>query len=160
MSNWITGFIFNVIVCQTWICLFQRIFLKENLLLMCLAKVWFCHFRQLKSDCWISRIFIFRKNILNYFVCLEVWKLVEKWNVYESHIFPRALLQTCRLETTSLCLNTRLIVKRNFKILNILIGIYITVWLLCAHPLMTSIILRPRRRNTQENFSYIMIFMF
>jgi len=28
--------------------------------------------------------------------------------MYEAHILTRPFLQTCRLETTSLCLNTRL----------------------------------------------------
>jgi len=52
------------------------------------------------------------KKILNTFACVEVRIPVEKWNVYEGHISPRPLLQTCRLETTSLCLNTRLFVKK------------------------------------------------
>jgi len=38
----------------------------------------------------------YAKKILNTFVCVEVRILVEKWNVYEGHIFPRPLLQTCR----------------------------------------------------------------
>jgi len=40
---------------------------------------------------------------------VEVRFLVENSNVYEGHIFLRPLLQTCRLETTSLCLNALLI---------------------------------------------------
>ena len=47
-----------------------------------------------------------------------VWKLeffVKKCNMYEAHIFPRPLQQTCRLETIILFLNTRL---RVLKILN------------------------------------------
>jgi hypothetical protein len=34
---------------------------------------------------------------------LEVRIVVEKWNVYEGQISARPLLQTCKLETTSLC---------------------------------------------------------
>jgi len=44
----------------------------------------------------------YAKKILNTFECVEFRILVEKWNVYEGHIFPISLLQTCRLETTSL----------------------------------------------------------
>ena len=44
----------------------------------------------------------YAKKILKAFVCVEVRILVEKGNVYEGKIFPRSLLQTCRLETTSL----------------------------------------------------------
>ena len=54
----------------------------------------------------------YAKKILNNFVCEEDRILVEEWNVYEGYIFPRSLLQTCRLETTSLCLNTRLLVNK------------------------------------------------
>ena len=49
---------------------------------------------------------------------LYVWKLeffVKKCNMYEAHIFPRPLQQTWRLETTPLCLNTRLRVNKKFQ---------------------------------------------
>ena len=67
-----------------------------------------------RAENWLLYIatYIVRKKILNAFVCVEVRILVEKWNIYEAHIFPRPLLHTCRLETTSLCLNTRLRVKK------------------------------------------------
>jgi len=70
----------------------------------------FRHYRELNIDCWTSRHILCEK-ILNSFVCVEVRIPLEKWNVYEGHIFQRPLLQTCRLETTSLCLNTRSNVK-------------------------------------------------
>jgi len=47
-----------------------------------------------------------------------VWRLeffVKKWNMYEAHISPRPLQQTCRLETTHLCLNTRLRVNKKLQ---------------------------------------------
>ena len=47
-----------------------------------------------------------------------VWKLeffVKKCNMYEAHIFPMALQQTCRLETITLFLNTRLRVLKISK---------------------------------------------
>ena len=46
------------------------------------------------------------------------WRLeffVKKWNMYEAHILPRPLQQTCSLETTPLCLNTRLRVNKKFQ---------------------------------------------
>ena len=58
---------------------------------------------------------ILGKKILNF---LYVWKLeffVKKCNIYEAHIFPRPLQQTCRLETTPLSLNTRLHVNKKFQ---------------------------------------------
>jgi len=61
----------------------------------------FWHYRELKIDCWASRHILCEKKILNTFLCVELRILVEKSNVYEGHIFPRPLLQTCRLETTS-----------------------------------------------------------
>ena len=74
----------------------------------------FLHYRELKIDCWALKIY-YAKKILNPFVCVEVRILVEKGNVYEGHIFPRSLLQTCRLETSSLSLHTRLIVNKKLK---------------------------------------------
>ena len=74
----------------------------------------FWHYRDLKSECWTSR-HILCKKILNF---SYVWRLeffVKKWNMYEVHIFPRSLKQTCRLETTPLCLNTRLGVNKRLK---------------------------------------------
>ena len=74
----------------------------------------FCHYRDLKSECWTSR-HILCKKIINF---SYVWRLeffVKKWNMYEAHIFPRPLKQTCRLVTTPLCLNTRLRVNKKFQ---------------------------------------------
>ena len=73
----------------------------------------FWHYRDLKSECWTSR-HVLCKKILN---ISYVWWLefrVKKWHKYEAHIFPKPLQQTCRLETTSLCLNTRLNVNKKF----------------------------------------------
>ena len=53
----------------------------------------FWHYRELKIDCLTSR-HILCKKIINTFVCVEVRILVEKWNIYEAHIFQRPLLQT------------------------------------------------------------------
>jgi hypothetical protein len=69
----------------------------------------FWHYRELKIDCWTSRHVLYEKK--NPFVWVEVRILVEKWIIYEGKIFLRLLLQTCRFDTTYLCLNTRLSVK-------------------------------------------------
>ena len=61
---------------------------------------------------------------------------LEKWNVYEGHIFTRPLLETCRTETNSLCLITKLLVNKNFQNLIIFIEINVKVCLLCAHHVM------------------------
>jgi len=55
------------------------------------------------------------QKILNF---SYVWRLeffVKKLNMYEAHIFPSPIQQTWRLETTPLCLNTRLRVNKNFQ---------------------------------------------
>ena len=111
---------------------------------------------ELKIDCWTSR-HILREKILNTFVCVEVRILGEKWYVYEDHIFRRPLLQTCRLETTSLCLNNRLL-KKNFQILITFIEINVNVCLLCAHHVMKSIILNTLRPNRQYKVCYALGF--
>ena len=74
----------------------------------------FWHLRYLKSDCWISRSF-YAKKILNYFGKLEFRILVEKLIIYEAHIYPMLLVQTCWLETASLCLNSQLSVNKKFS---------------------------------------------
>ena len=52
-------------------------------------------------------------------------------------------------KTTPLCLNTLLRVNKNFKIHIIVIKINVNFCLLCAHRVMTSIILQTRRPNCQ-----------
>ena len=106
---------------------------------MCLAS----HFVNIESWKLIVgyRDIYYAKKILNPFVCVEVTILVVKCNVYEGHMFTRPLLQTCRLETTFLCLNIRLIGNNNFQILIIFIEINVNVCLLCAHHVMEGIIL-------------------
>ena len=91
----------------------------------------------------------YAKKILKTFLFVEVGILVEMWIGYESHIFPRPLLQTCRLETTFLCLNTRLLENKNFQILIIYIEINLNLCLLCAHDVMTCTIIHTRRPNCQ-----------
>ena len=81
----------------------------------------------------------YAKKGIKFFVCVEVRFLVEKWIIYEAHIFRKSLVRTCRLETNSLCLITRLRVNKNFYNLIIFIEINLNVWYLCAHPVMTSI---------------------
>jgi len=94
-------------------CLFLIIILKETLVLMCLAS----HFDII--EIWKLNVghrdIYYAKKILNAFVCVEFRILVEKWNAYEGHIFPRPLLQIWRLEKTSFCLNTRLLVNKKFS---------------------------------------------
>ena len=69
--------------------------------------------------------------------------------MYEAHIFPRPLQQICSLETTPLCLNTRIRVKKNLKIHIIFIEINVNFCLLFAHRVLTSIVLHTRRPNCQ-----------
>ena len=108
----------------------------------------FWHYRELKIDCWSSR-HILCKKILNSILSVEVRILVEKLNIYKGHIFPRPLLQTCRFERNYMCSNTRLRVNKNFLILITFIEINVNVCLLCAHHVMTSIIIHTRRPNCQ-----------
>ena len=78
---------------------------------------------------------------------MEVRYLVEKWNIYNAKIFTRSLVQTCSLESTSLCLQTRLRVNKKFQ--NILFFlINANIWLLCVLLLMTILILHSRTPKT------------
>ena len=62
------------------------------------------------------------------------------------------------METTSLCLNTRLLVKINFQILILFIEINVNVCLLCDHHLMKGIILHTRKPTCQLKVSYALGF--
>jgi hypothetical protein len=90
---------------------------------------------------------------------VEVRYLVEKRNICDAHIFTRSLVQTCRLESTSLCLHTRLRVKNKFPNSHYLFYINANVWLLCAHLLMTSIILHSPKSVNKMSVMHL-IFMF
>ena len=129
-----------------WTCLFLILILKETLVLMCLAS----HYDIIET--WkvnVGHRDIYYAKILNFFKCVEVRILCKIWNMYEAHIFPRPLQKTCRLETTPLCLNSRLGVNKNFKIPINFIEINVNVCLLCAPHVMTSIILHTGRPNCQ-----------
>jgi len=116
---------------------FLILILKETFVLKCLAS----HFDNIET--WKvnvgQRDIYNEKKIVNYFLYVEVRTLVKKLYIYERHISPMSVLQTCWLETASMCLNTRLRVK-NFEIPYVFIEIKITVGLFCAHTVMTSII--------------------
>ena len=71
-------------------------------------------YQETKCECWTSRQILCKKNF-KFFICVEVRILCKKWNMYEPHIFPRPLQQTWRLETTPLCLNTRLRVNKKIS---------------------------------------------
>ena len=107
----------------------------------------FLHYRELKIDCWASR-HIMEKNI-KYFRKCGCRILVENWNIYEAHNFPRPFLETCSFETTSLFLNTLLRVNKFIQILIIFIEINVNFCLLYAQPVMKSIMLHTRRPNCQ-----------
>ena len=117
----------------------------------------FWHYRELKIDCWTSR-HILREKILNSFVSVEVRILVENCIIYEVLILPRPLLQTWRLETNSLWLNTRLRVNKIFTNSHYVIEIKVNLCLLWTHPVMRSIILHTRRPNCQYKVRYALGF--
>ena len=119
----------------------------------------FWHYRELNIHCWTSQ-HIYCEKILKSFVCVEVRILVEKCNIYEVHSFSRPLLQTCRLETTSLYLNNRLLVNKNFKILITFIEINVNFCLFCAHHVMTSIILHTRNLTVNKKSVTHLVLMF
>ena len=106
-----TGFILKINECQSKH-VFSNIILKETLVLMFLASH-FVIIEKWKLNGGYRDIY-YAKKILNTFACLEFRILVGKKIVYECHILPRPLLQTWRLETTSLCLNTRLLLNKKF----------------------------------------------
>jgi hypothetical protein len=98
--------------------------------------------------------YIMRKK-LNLLLCVQFRILVEKWNVCEGHILRIPLLQTCRLETTSLCLNTRLFLNKKFPNSHYFTEINVNVCLLCAHQAITSIIFNTRRPVNKKSVTHL-----
>jgi hypothetical protein len=75
----------------------------------------FWHFTSRKLVVEHRDIYYAKKNIKK--VWMYVFRIyVYKWNIYETHIFQGSFVETCWLEKTSLCLNTRLSIKKISKI--------------------------------------------
>ena len=91
---------------------------------------------------------------------MEVRELVEKWNIYDAHIFTRSIVRTFSLESTSLCLHTRLRVIKKFPNSHYFFEINVKVLLLCAQLVMTSVIRHSQRLNCQYKVCYAHGFMF
>ena len=86
---------------------------------------------------------------------MEVRYLVEKWNIYDAHIFTRSLVQTCSFESSSLFLHSRLRVNKKFPNSHYFFETNINPWLLGAHLLKTSIILHSRRSVNKKNVMHL-----
>ena len=63
------------------------------------------------------------------------------------------------METTSLCLKTRLLVKKNFQILIIFIQINVNVCLLCDHNLTTGLVLHTRNLTVNKKSVTHLVFV-
>ena len=144
-------FIFNAKVCQCYHICCKTNF-QGTLVLICLASA-FGNFVSWKVI--VGQRHLFWEKYIIYIGFVDVWIPVKLWNKYISHIFPMTLIQICWLETKLLCLNNQLSVNKNFQILIPFIKIKVTLWLLCAHPLMTCIIFHTLRPNSQGNISYV-----
>ena len=108
----------------------------------------FWHYRDLKSECWTSRHILFKK-ILNVFICVEIRILCKKVKYVWSSQFPEAITTNMQIGYVSFVFKFPVTCKKNYKIHINFIEININVCLLCAHHVMTSIILHTRRPNCQ-----------
>ena len=85
--------------------------MKETLVFMCLASL----FTLSRPEKWMLDIATYiMQKLLKFFMC-GGYNSLKKVKYNEAHIFPRPLQQTCRLETTLLCINTRLFVNKKFQ---------------------------------------------
>ena len=128
-----------------WTYIFQRVILKETLVLMRLQII----LTLSRAEYWLlgMALYIMRKNITYFRMCGGENNCRKVKCIWRSH-FPGPLLHTCRLETTSLCLNTGLFVKI-FQIIIIFREINVNVCVLCAQHVMKIIIIRTRRPKCQ-----------
>ena len=110
----------------------------------------FWHYRYLKTECWTSRHILWKK-ILNFFICVEDRILCKKViYVWSSH-FPQAITTNMQIGIDSFVFKYPVTYKKNFKIHINFIKFNVNVCLLCAHHVMTSIILHTRRPNCQKS---------
>jgi len=117
----------------------------------------FWHYRDLKSECWTSRHILCNK-ILNFFKCMEVRIHSKKLKYVWSSQFPEAITTNMQIENDSFVFKYPVTCKNNFKILINIIEINVNVFLVCAHHVMTSIIIHTRRPNCQYNVCYALGF--
>ena len=89
--------------------------------------------------------------------CLEVSNLVSNWNKRKKPHFHGVDTSIMQIWNTGIHLQIYFYLLY-FPIIHI--EIWVNVWLLFAHPLMTSIIFHIRGPDTQENVRYILDFMF
>jgi len=109
----------------------------------------FWHYRDLKINCWKWRHIFCEKNIKYFRMCGGYYCCRKVKYIWRSH-FPKAI------STNMLFGNDFFVFKypatctqKNFLILIIFIEINVNVCLLCAHHVMTRIILHTRRSNCQ-----------
>jgi len=109
----------------------------------------FWYYRVLKRECWTSR-HIFGKKILNFFICGKVRILCKNVKYVCSLHFPKAITRNMLIGNVSFVFKYPVTCKQKyFKIHNNFIEINLNVCLLCAHHVMSSIILHTRRPKCQ-----------
>ena len=119
----------------------------------------FWHYRDLKSECWTSRIILWKK-ILNFFVCVEVRILCKKVKYVWSSYFPEAITTNMLIGNDYFVFKYPVRRKKNFNNHINFIEINANVCLLCARHVMTSIILHTRRPNCHWKVCYALGFKF
>ena len=119
----------------------------------------FWHYRDLKSECWTTRL-ILCKKILNFFICVEVRILCKKLKYVWSSHFPDAITTNMQIGNDSFVFNTRLGVNKYYKIHINFFEINVNICLLCAHRVTTSIILHTRWSNCNNVCYALVVFRF
>ena len=119
----------------------------------------FWHYRDIKSECWTSR-HILCKKILNVFICVEVRILCKKVKYIWSSHFPEAITTNMHIGNDPFVFKYPVTCKQKyFKIQIIFIEINLNVCLLCAHHVISSIILHTRRPVNKKSVTHF-VFMF
>ena len=159
MQTWITGFIFNIFVCQMLSCLCERVFLKDTLVLMCLTSFYVWHFRQMKEIFGYRDIYFSKKYIKIFLLCGSLHYCRKVKYILSSHF-------TEVISTNLLNGKEFFVFKYKVKYKQIISISHYFYWNfgdslnLSAHPLMISIIFHTRRPNTHKPSVTYLVFMF
>ena len=101
----------------------------------------------------------YAKKILNIFICVEVRILCKKVKYVWSSHFPDAITTNMQIGNDSFVFKYPVTCKKNFKIHIHFIEINVNVCILCAHHVITSIILHTRSPVNKISVTHL-VFMF
>ena len=108
----------------------------------------FWHYWELKMDCWSLRHILSKKNI-KYLCMFGGYNCCRKVNSKWSSHFPDAITTNMDIGIDFFVFKHPVSFKKIFSNSHFWLNLCVIYWILCAHLVMTSVILNTRRPNCQ-----------